>query len=58
MQSKDIEHALAVTTESLDLASRIGAERCVTLIRELAPGFKPYRQVDGVADFIERLQVA
>ncbi|MER5853823.1 hypothetical protein ABT126_44930, partial [Streptomyces sp. NPDC002012] len=30
----------------------------VTLIRELAPAFKPYRQVDGVADFIDRLQVA
>ncbi|MFF1847008.1 hypothetical protein ACFVW5_20930 [Streptomyces sp. NPDC058232] len=58
MTPSDIEHALAVTTESLDLASRIGAERCVTLIRELAPAFKPYHRVDGVADFIERLRVA
>ncbi|MFD4949118.1 hypothetical protein ACFVYE_33030 [Streptomyces sp. NPDC058239] len=57
-QSKDIEHALAATTESFDLASRIGAERCVTLVRELAPAFKPYRQVDGVADFTERRRAA
>ncbi|MBO0918734.1 helix-turn-helix transcriptional regulator [Streptomyces laculatispora] len=56
LQSNDIEQALAVTTESLDLATRIGAERCVTLVRELAPAFKPYRQVEGVADFIDRLR--
>ncbi|MFF3172756.1 helix-turn-helix transcriptional regulator [Streptomyces sp. NPDC057900] len=56
LRSNDIEQALAVTTESLDLATRIGAERCVTLVRELAPAFKPYRQVEGVADFIDRLR--
>ncbi|MFF3129119.1 hypothetical protein ACFVRD_44450 [Streptomyces sp. NPDC057908] len=49
---------LAATTESFDLARRIGAERCVTLARELVPAFKPDRQVDGVADFIERLRAA
>ncbi|MED7952063.1 hypothetical protein [Streptomyces sp. BE303] len=58
LQTNDVEQALAVTTESLDLATRIGAERCVTLIRELAPAFKPYRQVDGVADLIERVRAA
>ncbi|MFD0404382.1 hypothetical protein [Kitasatospora sp. NPDC127116] len=58
LQSNDVEQALAVTAESLDLATRIGAERCVSLVRELAPAFKPYRQVDGVADLIERARAA
>ncbi|MCX4791169.1 MULTISPECIES: hypothetical protein [unclassified Streptomyces] len=46
------------TTQSFDLASRIGAERCVTLVRGLATAFKPYRQMDGAADFIGRLRAA
>ncbi|MFE7524389.1 helix-turn-helix transcriptional regulator [Kitasatospora sp. NPDC057542] len=57
LQSNDIEQALAVTRESLDLATRIGAPRCVALVRDLAPAFKPYRQVDGVQEFLERLKV-
>ncbi|WP_260255639.1 hypothetical protein [Streptomyces sp. 840.1] len=56
LRSDDIEQALAVTTESLDLATRIGAGRCVTLVRELVPAFEPYRQVEGVADFLDRLR--
>ncbi|MGZ2362123.1 hypothetical protein LRE75_36610 [Streptomyces sp. 372A] len=56
LQSRDIEHALAVTEEALELAHRIGAERCVAQVRELAPAFKPYRQVTGVDDFIEKLR--
>ncbi|MFJ6740813.1 XRE family transcriptional regulator [Streptomyces sp. NPDC091279] len=55
LRSREVEQALAVTTESLDLAERIGAGRCVTLVRELAPAFKPYRQVAGVSAFMERL---
>ncbi|MFE2291314.1 helix-turn-helix transcriptional regulator [Streptomyces sp. NPDC059452] len=58
LQAKDVEQAVAVTTESLDLATRIGAERCVTLVRELAPAFQHYREVDGVADLMDRLRVA
>lgn len=58
LQSHDVEHALAVTEEALELARRIGAERCVAQVRELAPAFKPYRQVDGVDDFIEKLHAA
>ncbi|MFJ8430788.1 hypothetical protein ACIQ9P_05765 [Kitasatospora sp. NPDC094019] len=46
-----------MTNQSLDLATRIGADRCVTLVRELAPAFKPYHQVDGVADLMDRLGV-
>ncbi|AUY50260.1 helix-turn-helix transcriptional regulator [Streptomyces sp. CB01881] len=58
LQSNEIEQALAVTTESLDLAVRIGAPRCVALIRELAPAFKPYRNVDGVPELLERLKAS
>ncbi|MEV5510044.1 helix-turn-helix transcriptional regulator [Streptomyces orinoci] len=56
LKSNDVEQALDVTGESLDLATRIGAPRCVALVRELAPAFKPYRRVDGVAEFMERLR--
>lgn len=58
LQARKVERALVVSTESLDLATRIGADRCVTLVRELAPAFKPYRQVDGVPEFLERLRTA
>ncbi|MFJ2116295.1 MULTISPECIES: helix-turn-helix transcriptional regulator [unclassified Streptomyces] len=58
LKARDVEQALAVTNESLDLATRIGAQRCVTLVRDLAPAFKPYRQVDGVPEFLERLKAA
>ncbi|MFD8708680.1 helix-turn-helix transcriptional regulator [Kitasatospora sp. NPDC059648] len=57
LQSKNVEQALAVTSESLDLATRIGAPRCITLVRGLAPAFKPYRNVDGVPELLERLRV-
>ncbi|WP_232792509.1 helix-turn-helix transcriptional regulator [Actinacidiphila yeochonensis] len=58
LRSNDIEQALALTGESLDLATRIGAPRCVTLVRDLAPAFTAYRQVDGVAEFLERLRAS
>ncbi|WP_201300640.1 hypothetical protein [Streptomyces sp. HF10] len=58
LEAGDIEQALAVTGESLDLATRIGAPRCVTLVRELAPAFEPYRRVDGVPEFLERLRAS
>ncbi|MEY9949457.1 helix-turn-helix transcriptional regulator [Kitasatospora sp. GAS1066B] len=58
LQSGEVERALAVTNESLDLATRIGAERCVTLVRELAPAFRRYQQVEGVPEFLERLRVS
>ncbi|MFI9321634.1 XRE family transcriptional regulator [Kitasatospora aureofaciens] len=57
LQSKNVEQALAVTSESLDLATRIGAPRCITLVRDLAPAFKPYRNIDGVPELLERLRV-
>ncbi|WP_327674060.1 helix-turn-helix transcriptional regulator [Kitasatospora sp. NBC_00458] len=58
LKAREVERALAVTNESLDLATRIGAERCVTLVRDLAPAFEAYRQVDGVPEFLERLEAS
>ncbi len=58
LRVREVEQALAVTNQSLDLASRIGAERCVALVRELIPAFRPYRQVDGVTDLMDRLRTA
>ncbi|MGA5703464.1 XRE family transcriptional regulator [Peterkaempfera bronchialis] len=54
LESREVEQALAVSSEALELATRIGAERCVTLVRGLAPGFTRYKQVDGVPEFLER----
>jgi hypothetical protein len=54
----NVEQAIAVTNESLDLAQRIGAERCVTLVRDLAPAFRRHQGVDGVPDFLERLRAS
>ncbi|WP_234349881.1 hypothetical protein [Streptomyces sp. WM4235] len=60
LQAREVEQALLVSTESLDLATRIGADRCVTLIHAHAhaPAFKPYQKVDGVREFLERLRTA
>ncbi|MFF4378060.1 helix-turn-helix transcriptional regulator [Kitasatospora sp. NPDC001547] len=56
LQSKDVEQALAVAREALDLATRIGAPRCVALVRDLAPGFRRYRQLGDVREILTRLQ--
>ncbi|MGW6603606.1 XRE family transcriptional regulator [Streptomyces sp. NPDC055036] len=58
LRAREVERALAATNESLDLATRIGAERCVGLVRELTPAFKRYQRVDGVPEFLERVQAA
>ncbi|MFJ9843049.1 hypothetical protein ACIRYZ_21755 [Kitasatospora sp. NPDC101155] len=58
LQSNDVEQALTVINESLDLATHLGAPRCVALVSELAPAFKPYRHVDGVPEFLARLQAS
>lgn len=40
--------AAAVATESLNLAQRIGAPRCVELVRGLVPRFRQFSQAEGV----------
>ncbi|GHF70103.1 hypothetical protein GCM10018790_55020 [Kitasatospora xanthocidica] len=58
LRSNDVEQALAVSRESLDLATRIGAPRCVALVRDLAPAFEAHQRVDGVQEFLERLKAS
>ncbi|MGC5361633.1 XRE family transcriptional regulator [Streptomyces sp. DT24] len=58
LRAREVEQALVVTNESLALATRIGADRCVGLVRELIPAFKRYQQVDGVPELLERIRVA
>lgn len=54
----EVEQALLVTNQSLDLANRIGADRCVKLVRGLASGFRRHRDVAGVAEFLEQLRLS
>ncbi|MFE9454599.1 XRE family transcriptional regulator [Streptomyces sp. NPDC006739] len=57
LQTREVEQALAVSNESLDVAQRIGADRCVSLVRDPGPAFRPYTSVDGVPQFPERLHL-
>ncbi|WP_407547786.1 helix-turn-helix transcriptional regulator [Streptomyces sp. Pv4-95] len=58
LNADDVEYAAHLAGQSLDIASRIGAERCVTQVRGLARHFTKHRNVEGVSDLLHRLQVA
>lgn len=44
--------AAAAARESLSLATKIGAPRCVQMVKNLAPGFAPYTTAQGVPELI------
>jgi transcriptional regulator with XRE-family HTH domain/tetratricopeptide (TPR) repeat protein len=48
--------AAAIATRSVDLAGRIDAPRCVTMVRDLEPAFAPYAHTAGVGELLERLR--
>ncbi|MFJ5734008.1 XRE family transcriptional regulator [Streptomyces microflavus] len=48
------ERAAAAAIEALDLALRIGAPRCVTLVRELTPRFAEFPNAQGVPELLAR----
>lgn len=50
------EIAAATATHSLDLASRIDAPRCVTMIRDLEPELSRYAHMVGVGELLEQLR--
>ncbi|MFB7918534.1 helix-turn-helix transcriptional regulator [Streptomyces sp. NPDC056061] len=50
------EIAAATATRSLDLASRIDAPRCVTMVRDLEPELSRYAHTAGVGELLERLR--
>ncbi|MFB8441222.1 helix-turn-helix transcriptional regulator [Streptomyces niveus] len=50
------EIAAATAARSLDLASRIDASRCVTMVRDLEPELSRYAHTAGVGELLERLR--
>ncbi|MEU3092383.1 XRE family transcriptional regulator [Streptomyces massasporeus] len=50
---KEPEPAAAAATESLLLARRTGAPRCVSLIDDLLPRFQPYARAQGVPELFQ-----
>ncbi|MGW1988332.1 XRE family transcriptional regulator [Streptomyces collinus] len=48
LSRREPDAAAADALEALQLAERIGAPRCVQLVRELLPAFEPYRHVEGM----------
>ncbi|MGI3204624.1 hypothetical protein ACRJ4W_53840 [Streptomyces sp. GLT-R25] len=49
---KEPEPAAAAATQSLLLARRIGAPRCISLVDDLIPRFQPYRHAQGVPELL------
>ncbi|MFB7601201.1 hypothetical protein [Streptomyces sp. NPDC056160] len=49
--------AAAAASKSLDLASRIGAPRCVELVRGLVPRFEAFSDAEGVPELLVKAAV-
>ncbi|MFE7843300.1 XRE family transcriptional regulator [Streptomyces sp. NPDC057474] len=47
------EPAAAAAAQSLLLARRTGAPRCVSLVEDLLPRFQPYRHAQGVGELLQ-----
>lgn len=58
LRAGEADQAAAAAMRSLSLAEKIGAPRCVALVRDLAPGFKQYAGADGVGDLLERVRAS
>ncbi|MGE6738488.1 XRE family transcriptional regulator, partial [Streptomyces sp. NPDC059900] len=58
LNAGEADRAAQAATQSLALAKKIGAPRCVTLVHELAPAFKKYKGVDSVDELLERVRTA
>ncbi|QKZ23894.1 helix-turn-helix transcriptional regulator [Streptomyces chartreusis] len=54
---REPEQAAAAAREALQVAERIGAPRCVNLVRDLAPAFRAYPEVYGVGALLDRVAV-
>ncbi|MEU6557450.1 hypothetical protein ABZ915_45655 [Streptomyces sp. NPDC046915] len=50
---KEPEPAAAAATESLFLARRIGARRCVQAVDDLLPRFQHYQDAQGVPELLQ-----
>ncbi|MGW0333543.1 XRE family transcriptional regulator [Streptomyces sp. NPDC003011] len=49
------ERAAAAAMEALQVAQRIGAPRCVSLVRELVPSFESFPRAQGVGELLEQI---
>lgn len=58
LRDGEVEIAAETATRSLDLANRINAPRCVTMVRDLEPALSPYAHTAGVDELLERLRSA
>ncbi|WP_328973464.1 XRE family transcriptional regulator [Streptomyces sp. NBC_00239] len=52
LSRREPEAAAADALEAFHLAERIGAPRCVQLVRDLAPAFTPYQTAEGVPELL------
>ncbi|MFE7133533.1 helix-turn-helix transcriptional regulator [Streptomyces sp. NPDC057638] len=52
LRTGDVDQAAAAATESLTLARRIGAPRCVTLVEQLLPAFRDHPRAPGVPELL------
>ncbi|WP_345616612.1 XRE family transcriptional regulator [Streptomyces ziwulingensis] len=53
LDQKEPEPAAEAATQSLLLARRIGAPRCISLIDNLLPRFQPYHRAQGVGELLQ-----
>ncbi|MFF0000057.1 XRE family transcriptional regulator [Streptomyces avermitilis] len=49
------ERAAAAALEALQVAQRIGAPRCVSLVRDLVPAFEAYPHAQGVGELLDQV---
>nr|WSX75833.1 XRE family transcriptional regulator [Streptomyces sp. NBC_00899] len=55
LSRREPEAAAADALKALQLAERIGAPRCVQLVRDLVPAFTPYPTAEGVAELLHAI---
>ncbi|MFD8847671.1 XRE family transcriptional regulator [Streptomyces sp. NPDC059604] len=58
LRAGEADQAATTAMQSLTLATKIGAPRCVALVRDLAPGFKKYAGAEGVNDLLEHIRAS
>ncbi|MFF7359017.1 XRE family transcriptional regulator [Streptomyces filipinensis] len=52
LEAREPERAAAAALEALQVAQRIGAPRCISLVRDLVPSFEAYPHAQGVRELL------
>ncbi|MGW0883263.1 XRE family transcriptional regulator [Streptomyces sp. NPDC002671] len=55
LRLREPERAAEAALQALQVAQRIGAPRCVNLVRELVPSFKTYPGAQGVRELLDQV---